>query len=94
MTMFYIVLIISIFCIIVHILVHLIVIFHQDTTDLCVKKVLEDPHKYVRIEEMCYVLRNMLSLFFACLLLYITCSGNMKIEKSANAVEISNIKDK
>jgi hypothetical protein len=59
-----------------------------------VKKVLEDPYKYVMAEEMCYFMRNIVYLFFACTLLYAACSGNMKAEKTTNTVVISNVKNK
>lgn len=94
MVFIYILLIVLILGIIWHIFYHLMVVFHQDTTDLFVKKVLKDPYKYVKIEEMCYFFRNMVYLYFACTLLYAACSGNIKIEKSTNTVEISNVKDK
>ena len=81
MTIIYIVLVGLLIGIICHIFCHLMIVFHQDTTDLCVKKVLEDPYKYVRDEEMCYFLRNMLYLFFVCSLLLAACNGNMHFEK-------------
>ena len=52
MTIIYIVLIALLLGIIWHILCHLMVVLHQGTTDMYVKKVLEDPYKYVRTEEM------------------------------------------
>ena len=94
MTFIYIVLIALLLCILWHIFCHLMAVFHKDTTDMCVKKVLEDSYTYVRDEEMCYFMRNMVYLFIACLLLYAACNGNMKIEKSTNTVVISNVKDK
>ena len=94
MTIIYIVLIVLLLGIFWHIFYHLMVIFHQDTTDIWVKKVLEDPYRYVRYEEMCYFMRNIVYLFFACSLLYGACNGNMKIEKSTNTIVISNVKNK
>ena len=94
MTIIYIVLIALLSGIIWHIFCHLMAVFHKDTTDICVKKVLEDPYSYVRDEEMCYFMRNMVYLFFVCLFLYSACNGNMKVEKSTNNVVISNMKDK
>ena len=92
MTFIYIVLIFLILGIIWHIFCHLMTVFHQDTTDLYVKKITENPYKYVKTEEMCYFMRNMVYLFFTCSLLYAACNGNMKIEKSTNTIEISNVK--
>ena len=93
MTIIYIVLIVLLSGILWHIFCHLMIIFHQDTTDTCVKKVLEDPYKYVRDEEMCYFMRNMIYLFFVCSLLWAACNGNMHFEKKAKQIEISNVKD-
>jgi hypothetical protein len=70
------------------------VIFHQDTTDLYVKKVMEDPYKYVRNEEMGYFMRNIIYFFFVCMLLFAACNGNMRFEKNTKQIEISNVKDK
>ena len=64
MTIIYIILISLLIGIVWHIFYHIMVIFHQDTTDIFVKKVMEDPYKYVRDEEACYFLRNMVYLFF------------------------------
>lgn len=94
MTIIYIVLIVLLSGIFWHILYHIMVIFHQDTTDLHVNKVLEDPYKYVRDEEMCYFIRNMVYLFFVCMLLFAACNGNMRFEKNTKQIEISNVKDK
>jgi hypothetical protein len=70
------------------------VIFHQDTTDIYVKKVMENPYKYIRDEEMCYFIRNMVYLFFVCMLLFAACNGNMRFEKKTKQIEISNVKPK
>ena len=94
MTIIYIVLIVLLLGILWHILCHLMLIFHQDTTDHYVKKVMEDPYKYVRNEEMCYFIRNMIYLFFVCMLLFAACNGNMRFEKKTKLIEISNMKDK
>lgn len=94
MTIIYIVLIVLLLGILWHILCHLMVIFHQDTTDIYVKKILGDPYKYVRTEEMCYFMRNMVYLFFVCELLFAACNGNMRYDKKTNSIEISNVKDK
>jgi len=94
MTIIYIVLIVLLLGILWHIFCHLMTVFHKDTTDLYVKKVLEDPYKYVRYEEMCYFMRNMVYLFFVCMLLFAACNGNMHFEKKTNSIEISNVKDK
>jgi hypothetical protein len=56
MTIIYIVLVVLLLGILWHIFYHLMVVFHKDTTDLYINKVLEDPYKYVRCEEMCYFL--------------------------------------
>ena len=93
MTIIYIILIGLLLGILWHIFYHLMVVFHQDTTDLCVEKVLEDPYKYVRGEEMCYFVRNMVYLFFVCVLLFAACNGNMRFEKNTKQIEISNVKD-
>ena len=94
MTIIYIVLIVLLLGIFWHIFCHLMVIFHRGTTDLYVNKVLEDPYKYVRTEEMCYFIRNMIYLFFAGMLLLAACDGNMRFDKNTNSIEISNVKDK
>lgn len=70
------------------------VVFHQDTTDLYVKKVIENPYKYVRDEEMCYFIRNMVYLSFISMLLFAACNGNMRFEKNTKQIEISNVKNK
>jgi hypothetical protein len=70
------------------------IVFHQDTTDICVKKVLKDPYRYVRCEEMCYFMRNMFYLFIVCMLLFAACNGNMRVEKNTKTIEISNVKNK
>lgn len=90
MTIIYIVLLVLLLGILWHIFCHLMVVFHQDTTDLYVKKVNENPYKYVRDEEMCYFIRNMVYLFFISMLLFAACNGNMKFEKTTNSIEISN----
>ena len=94
MTIIYIVLIVLLLGILWHIFCHIMLIFHQDTTDHYVKKVMEDPYKYVRNEEMCYFMRNMVYLFFVCMLLFAACNGNMRFEKKTKLIEISNMKDK
>ena len=94
MTIIYIVLIVLLSGIFWHIFRHIMVIFHQDTTDLRVNEVLKDPYKYVRDEEMCYFIRNMVYLFFVCMLLFAACNGNMRFEKNTKQIEISNVKDK
>ena len=94
MTIIYIVLTVLLLGVLWHIFSHLMVLFHQHTTDLCVNKVLEDPYKYVRYEEMCYFFRNMVYLFFVCMLLFAACNGNMRFEKNTKQIEISIIKDK
>ena len=94
MTIIYIVLIVLLLGIFWHIFCHLMVIFHQHTTDLCVKIVMEDPYKYVRDEEMCYFMRNMVYLFFICMLLFAACDGNIRFEKNTKQIEISNVKSK
>ena len=55
---------------------------------------MEDPYKYVRDEEMCYFMRNMIYLLFVCMLLFAACNGNMKFEKTTNSIEINNMKNK
>ena len=94
MTIIYIVLIVFLLGILWHIFGHLMTVFHKDTTDLFVKKVLEDPYRYVKDEEMCYFIRNMVYLFFVCMLLFAACNGNMRFEKNTKQIEISNVKDK
>ena len=94
MTIIYIVLIVLLLGILWHIFWHLMAVFHQDTTDIYVKKVLEDPYGYFRDEEMCYFMRNMVYLFFVCMLLFAACNGNMRFEKNTKQIEISNVKDK
>ena len=70
------------------------VVFHKDTTDICVNIVLEDPYRYVKAEEMCYFIRNMVYLFFVCMLLFAACNGDIHFEKNTKLIEISNVKDK
>lgn len=94
MAIVYIVLVVLLLGIIWHIFYHLMVIFHQETTDICVNEVLKDPYKHVRAEEMCYFIRNMVYLFFVCVLLFAACNGNMRFEKNTKQIEISNVKDK
>ena len=94
MTIIYIVLIGLLIGIIGHIFYHLMIVFHKDTTDFCVKKVMEDPYEYIRNEEMCYFFRNMVYLFFVCILLFAACNGNMRFEKKTKQIEISNVKEK
>ena len=94
MAIVYIILIILQLSIVCHIFFHLMVVFHKDSTDIYVKKVMEDPYKYVREEEMCYFMRNMVYLFFVCMLLFAACNGNMKFEKTTNSIEINNMKNK
>ena len=94
MTIIYIVLIVLLLGILWHIFWHLMAVFHQDTTDFWVKKALEDPYKYVRDEEMCYFMRNMVYLFFVCMLLFAACNGNIQFEEKTKQIEISNVKDK
>lgn len=91
MTIIYILLIIILLGILWHIFFHLMVVFHQSTTDICVKKVMENPYKYVREEEMCYFFRNMVYLSFISLLLFAACNGNMKFEKTTKSIEISDV---
>ena len=94
MTIIYIVLIILLLGAMWHIFCHLMIIFHQDTTDLYVKRVMEDPYKYIRNEEMCYFIRNIFYLCFICILLFAACDGNIKFEKNTKPIKISVVKDK
>ena len=68
------------------------VVFYKYTTDLYVIKVMEDPYRYIRKEEMRYFFRNMVYLFLVSILLLAACNGNMKFEKKTNSIEISNLK--
>ena len=90
MTIIYIVLVVFLLGIIWHIFCHLLVVFHKDTTDWYVKKVLEDPYEYVKTEEMCYFIRNMVYLFFVGQLLFAACNGNLTYQDKT--VEINNVK--
>lgn len=94
MTIIYIVLIGLLIGIIMHIFYHLMIVFHKNTTDICVKKVMEDPYIYIRYEAMCYFFRNMVYLFFVCMLLFAACNDNMRFEKKTKQIEISNVKEK
>ena len=94
MTIIYILLIIILLGILWHIFCHLMVVFHQTTTDIYVKKVMENPYKYVRDEEICYFMRNMMYLYFIGMLLFAACNGNIHFEKNTKQIEISNIKNK
>jgi len=90
MTIIYIVLVVFLLGIIWHIFCHLLVVFHKDTTDLYVKKVMEDPYEYVKTEEMCYFFRNMVYLYFVGQLLFAACNGNLTYQDKT--VEISSVK--
>ena len=92
MVIIYIVLITSLICIIWHIFHHLMVVFYKYITDLYVIKVMEDPYRYIREEEMRYFFRNMVYLFLVSILLIAACNGNMKFEEKTNSVEINNMK--
>ena len=94
MAIIYIILIGLLIGIVWHIFCHLMIVFYKDATGLCVKKVLEDPYKYVRDEEMCYFIRNMVYLYFVCMLLFAACNGNMRFEKKTKQIEITNVKYK
>lgn len=94
MVIIYTILIILLIGIVWHIFIHLMVVFHKDTTDICVKKVMENPYNYVRTEEMCYFMRNMIYLSLVCTLLFAACNGNMRFEKNTKQIEISNVKNK
>lgn len=94
MTIIYVVLIVLLLGIIWHIIYHLVAIFHQATIDSLVTKVMEEPYKYVRYEEMCYFFRNMVYLFFVIALLFAACNGNMRFDKNTKQIEISNVKNK
>ena len=94
MIFIYIVLIVLLLGILWHIFFHLMVVFHKDTTNIYIKKVLENSYKYVIDEEMCYFFRNMVYLFFVCMLLFAACNGNMRFENTTNSIEISNMKNK
>ena len=71
-----------------HIFVHLMAVFHNETNDIAVKAILENPSKYVRYEHMCYVLRNFIYLFFAVMLLVAACKGNINYSKQTIDVEV------
>lgn len=90
MIIIYTILIVLLIGTVLHIFFHLMAVFHQDTTDICVKKVMENPYNYVRTEEMCYFFRNMVYLFFVIVLLFAACNGNMKFDKNTKQIEISN----
>ncbi len=91
MIIIYIVLIGLLLGVIWHIFVHLMAVFHKDTTNIVIKKVLEDPYKYVRQEEMYYILRNIIYFIFICLFLFAACEGNIKIHTNTNNVEQSKL---
>ena len=55
---------------------------------------MEEPYRYVRDEEMCYFIRNIVYLSFVCLFLFAACNGNMHFEKKTKQIEISNVKEK
>ena len=94
MTVIYIALIVLLLGTLWHIFYHLMVVFHKETTDFCVKKVLEDPYKYVKTEEMCYFFRNMMYLYFVVILLLAACNGNIKFKNNTKPIETSLVKDK
>lgn len=50
---------------------------------------MEDPYKHVRREEMCHFMRNMVYLYFVCMLLFAACNGNMHFEKKTKQIEIA-----
>jgi hypothetical protein len=86
----YIVLIVSLVSIIYHIVLHLFAVFHQSTTNKIVSRITSDPHRYVREEEMCHFIRNMVYLFIVVYLLVAGCKGNMTINYNTKQLEISN----
>ena len=94
MIIIYILLIIILLGILWHIFCHLMAVFHKDTTDLYVKKILENPYEYLRTEEMYYFFRNMIYLLFVIQLLLVACNGNIRFEKNTKTLEISNVKNK
>ena len=94
MTIIYIVLIALLLGLIWHIFCNLMIVFHKDATDLCVKKILENPYEYIRNEEMCNFLRNMTYLFFVVEFLLAGCKGNIRFEKNTKTIETSIVKDK
>ena len=94
MTIIYIVLIALLLSIIWHIFCNLMNVFYKDATDLYVKKILEDPYEYLRAEEMCNFLRNMVYLYFVGVLLLAGCKGNIRFEKNTKTIETSIVKDK
>lgn len=75
-----------------HIFGHLMIIFHSDTTDLAVKEVLKDPHKYMRYEHMCYFMRNMVYLFFILMFLVAACKGNLTIKNEQDKADVIEVK--
>ena len=86
----YIVLIVSLVSIIYHIVLHLLAVFHQSTTNKIVDKIISNPSRYVREEEMCHFIRNMVYLFIVVYLLVAGCKGNMTINYNTKQLEISN----
>ena len=89
MIIIYILLIIILLGILWHIFYHLVAIFHQSTTDICVKEVMKNPYKYIMEEEMCYFFRNVFYLTCISILLFAFCNGNIKFNKTTNSIEIS-----
>lgn len=65
------------------------IMFHSDTTDKAVEELLKNPRKYLTDEHACYFIRNMVYLFFVCVLLFAACNGNMRFEKNTKQIEIS-----
>ena len=55
---------------------------------------MEDSYIYIRYEAMCYFFRNMVYLFFVCMLLFAACNDNIRFEKKTKQIEISNVKEK
>ena len=89
MTLIYIVLTVSLLDILLHIAGHLMIVFWPHATNDYVKKLLEDPRKYVRSLHMEYFLRNMIYLFFVTIILMAACDGRIRFAQTEDSTEIS-----
>ena len=75
--------------ILIHVCVHLMIVFHRETTNKAVEKVLEDTHKYVRYQHMLYFFRNMFYLYIALILLWSAFANNLKVIHNSETTEIN-----
>ena len=83
------VLIINLIGILLHLLIHLLIIFYPKAKDMAIKAILENPYKYVMNEHMCYVIRNMIYLFICVVFLVVACNGNVTVIEKKDSTGIN-----